>query len=137
MAGIKGKNTLPELAIRKALHRRGYRYVLHSGNVPGKPDLVFPARRAVIFVHGCFWHGHDCRFFRLPSTRPEFWQAKIQRNALRDAKVRETLEAEHWRHLTIWECAIRGKGKEAIETTAALAAKWLDGHASIKEIRGE
>lgn len=137
MAGIKGKNTLPELAIRKALHRRGYRYVLHSETVPGKPDLVFPARRAVIFIHGCFWHGHDCRFFRLPSTRPEFWQAKIQRNAFRDAKVRGILEEENWRFLTIWECAIRGKGTEGIEKTADLAAKWLDGHLSIKEIRGE
>jgi DNA mismatch endonuclease (patch repair protein) len=136
MAGIRAKNTRPELAIRRALHRRGYRYVLHSPLVPGKPDLVFPARRAVIFVHGCFWHGHDCRYFKMPSTRPEFWGQKIRRNVARDVEVRELLKRQGWRHLTIWECATRGQGKDSVETVASQAAAWLEGTVLTAEIRG-
>jgi DNA mismatch endonuclease (patch repair protein) len=136
MSGIRGKNTKPEIAVRKALHRLGFRYRLHSTSVPGKPDMVFPALRAAVFVNGCFWHGHDCRFFKLPSTRPEFWAAKIASNRRRDLIVRMELEKAHWRHLTIWECAVRGQKKGAAERVAAQAAKWLRSRSPRAEIRG-
>lgn len=137
MAGIRGRDTKPELLIRRALHRRGFRYVLHSRKVPGRPDMVFPSRHAVIFVHGCFWHGHDCRFFRMPSTRVDFWQEKIRRNRKRDEEVSALLRGEFWRQLTIWECAIRGAGADAIERVVERAATWLDSDVPVAEIRGD
>ncbi|WP_420720181.1 very short patch repair endonuclease [Abyssibius alkaniclasticus] len=92
MAGIKGKNTKPELVLRRALHARGFRYRLHSKNVPGRPDLVFPKHHAIVFVHGCFWHRHEgCRHTTTPSTRPEFWQAKFDANVARDRSVHDQL----------------------------------------------
>jgi DNA mismatch endonuclease (patch repair protein) len=136
MSGIRGKNTKPEVAIRKAIHRLGFRYRIHSSSVPGKPDMVFPAVRAAIFVNGCFWHGHDCKFFRLPSTRPGFWASKIAANRARDSIVRIELEKSGWRHLTIWECAIRGQKKEATAKVAGRAAKWLRSRSKRGEIRG-
>jgi DNA mismatch endonuclease (patch repair protein) len=137
MAGIRGKNTRPEIALRKALHRRGFRYGLHSKDVPGKPDMVFRSRRAVIFVHGCFWHGHDCPFFRLPSTRPDFWENKINTNRMRDAIVSEKLRTAGWRQLVIWECATRGGGESALEDVADRAATWLRSDRKTGEIRGQ
>lgn len=136
MSGIRATNTKPELAIRRALHRKGFRYVLHRRNVPGCPDLVFPSRRAVVFVHGCFWHGHDCRFFRPPQTRPDFWRNKIARNRARDEIVREQLAEAGWRQLTVWECAIRGMGKDAPEKIAAKIGKWLSSSKRRHELRG-
>lgn len=136
MSGIRGKNTRPEISIRKAVHRLGFRYRLHSSTVTGKPDMVFPATRAVVFVNGCFWHGHDCKFFRLPSTRPEFWAAKIAANKTRDAFVRRELEKTGWRHLTIWECAVRGQKVDAPDRVAKRVAKWLLSKARHGEIRG-
>jgi DNA mismatch endonuclease (patch repair protein) len=136
MAGIRGKNTRPEIAIRHALHRRGLRYGLHVAGLPGKPDMVFRPRRAVIFVHGCFWHGHSCPLFRLPGTRPEFWKAKIDGNRTRDCKVQQQLESMGWRQLTIWECAIRGRGPAAIDEVADRAAAWLNSKNTLAEIRG-
>jgi DNA mismatch endonuclease (patch repair protein) len=136
MSGIRGKNTKPEIAIRKAIHRLGFRYRLHSAHVPGKPDMVLPRVRAVIFVNGCFWHGHDCKYFRLPSTRPEFWATKIAANKARDLLVRTKLEEGDWRHLTIWECAVRGEPKEATAKVAKQAARWLRSKARRGEIRG-
>lgn len=109
MSGIRGKNTKPELLVRKALHKRGFRYRLHCTGLPGKPDLCFPKHRAVIFVHGCFWHGHDCHLFKWPSTRPDFWRAKIARNREADATSREKLLAEGWRVGVVWECALKGR----------------------------
>lgn len=135
MAGIRSGNTKPELTIRKALHRLGLRYVLHSKNVPGRPDLVFPSRKAAIFVHGCFWHGHDCRYFRMPTTRPEFWAAKISANRNRDATVAAQLEAKGWRSLTIWECSIRGKKSEEVANVVVRAARWLRSGKTSIEIR--
>ena len=87
----------------------GWRYRLHAGNLPGKPDLVFPKRRAVIMVHGCFWHGHDCNLFRWPATRIEFWKAKIASNVRRDQAVRVQLAEAGWRQCDVWECATKGK----------------------------
>lgn len=136
MAGIRAKNTRPELAIRRALHRKGFRYRLHSPHVPGKPDIIFPAYRAAIFVHGCFWHGHSCRFFKLPQTRQEFWREKIERNRMRDAYVGQQVTIAGWRRLTIWECALRGQGKNAAERLATRVEKWLRSRSKILEIRG-
>lgn len=137
MAGIRSGNTKPELTIRKALHRLGLRYTLHSKCVPGgKPDLAFPSRRAAIFVHGCFWHGHDCHLFKMPSTRPEFWSTKITANRSRDIAVTEKLEKAGWRHLTIWECAIRGKKPEDIADVVMRSDRWIRSGRSSIEIRG-
>jgi DNA mismatch endonuclease (patch repair protein) len=136
MAGIKGKNTKPELLLRKALHRRGFRYTLHSKSLPGRPDIVFPSRKAVIFVHGCFWHGHDCRFFRTPSTRPEFWERKIANNQLRDTHVASRLKESGWRRLVVWECALRGKDEHSNDAIADRAVRWLISTRLSDEIRG-
>src|SRR6056297_2569954 len=133
MAGIKGKNTKPELALRRALHARGYRYRLHSKNVRGRPDLVLPKHRAVIFVHGCFWHRHEgCRYANTPATRAEFWQAKFDANIARDSAVRGALLAAGWRVATIWECALR-KPEQITLTTDRLSA-WLRTEANALEL---
>ena len=125
MAGIRGKNTRPELALRKALHARGFRFRLHSKNVPGRPDLVLARHRAVIFVHGCFWHRHQgCRYATTPSTRPEFWQAKFEANVLRDRDVQTTLMEAGWRVATVWECALRKQDQVAASVDALSA--WLN-----------
>lgn len=124
MSGIRGKNTRPELALRKALHARGFRYRLHGQHVMGHPDLVLPRYRAVIFVHGCFWHRHDgCRYATTPATRPAFWQAKFDANIRRDLTVRETLANDGWRLAIVWECALRRP--ERVSATADLLAAWL------------
>lgn len=120
MAAVRSKNTQPELALRRALHARGYRFRLYRKDLPGKPDLVFPGRRAVIFVNGCFWHGHNCRAGALPATRRSFWKPKIEQNRQRDARNIEALLTLGWRVLTIWECDL--KDPAAIEQTSA----WLD-----------
>jgi DNA mismatch endonuclease (patch repair protein) len=136
MAGIRSANTRPEITIRKALHAAGFRYRLHPRNVPGKPDMAFMRYRAAVFVNGCFWHGHDCPLFRLPDTRREFWTAKIERNRKRDAEVRRQLQEAGWRTLTIWECAIRGKGAPGLASVLAAAGSWLRGGATNLELRG-
>jgi DNA mismatch endonuclease, patch repair protein len=136
MAGIRSTNTRPELTIRKALHAAGFRYRLHSRDVPGKPDMAFARYRAAVFVNGCFWHGHDCPLFRLPDTRREFWSAKIERNRQRDAKVRQQLETAGWRSMTVWECAIRGRGAPGLASVVTRAAAWLRSDAGSAEIRG-
>lgn len=125
MAGIRGTNTKPELVVRRGLHRLGFRYGLHCRDVPGKPDLVFRSRRAVIFVHGCFWHGHDCKYFRLPGTRLEFWRKKIEQNQARDLVVTQQLKASGWRQLVIWECAVRGQSDAEISKVIRQIASWL------------
>lgn len=136
MARIKGKDTAPEFLVRRALHGRGFRYRLHDGRLPGKPDLVFPGLRAVIFVHGCFWHGHTCHLYRVPSTRPEFWTGKVERNRQNDQKVELRLELLGWRQLVIWECALRGKEKLRPDAVANRAASWLRSSTMKMEIRG-
>lgn len=109
MAAIRGSDTKPELLIRRGLHARGFRYKLHDRKLPGRPDLVLPKFRAVIFVNGCFWHGHGCPQFRWPATRQEFWLAKITGNMERDARNIETLLSSGWRVATVWECALKGR----------------------------
>jgi DNA mismatch endonuclease (patch repair protein) len=110
MAGIRGKDTKPELALRRSLHALGFRYRLHAKDVPGKPDLVLPKYKAVIFVHGCFWHRHQgCRYASTPATRPEFWASKFSATVARDSAVRSALLQSGWRVATIWECALRAE----------------------------
>jgi DNA mismatch endonuclease, patch repair protein len=107
MSRIRSKDTAPEWAVRRALWAAGLRYRLHDKNLPGRPDLVFPRRRTVVFVHGCFWHSHaGCRNFRLPKTRSSWWAEKLARNKSRDAEVRESLRAKGWKSLVIWECEV-------------------------------
>lgn len=108
MAAIKGKNTKPEVFVRALLHSLGYRFRLHRKELPGKPDIVLPKHKAAIFVHGCFWHCHNCRFGRVqPATRAEFWTAKRQSNVDRDHRNKAALRALGWRVMVIWECQIR------------------------------
>ena len=108
MARVKGKNTSPELKVRKALTRLGARYRLHRKDLPGSPDIVLPGRRLAIFVHGCFWHGHDCaRGARVPKANRDYWVAKVDRNRARDAASRAALAALGWRVETIWECDLK------------------------------
>lgn len=124
MSGIRGKNTKPELALRRALHTRGFRFRLHSSKVHGRPDLALPKYRAVVFVHGCFWHRHEgCRYTTTPSTRPEFWQAKFDANVARDNTVRATLLEDGWRVATVWECALRKP--DQVDASAKLLSAWL------------
>lgn len=136
MSGIRGTNTKPEMLLRKGLHALGFRFRLHDRQLPGTPDLVFPKYRAVIFAHGCFWHGHDCHLFRWPSSRPEFWQAKISRNRDVDARSSAALAAAGWRQCAVWECALKGRTRlppgEAIER----CADWLRSDSPSAEIRG-
>lgn len=108
MRAVKGKNTAPEMIVRRIVHSMGYRYRLHRKDLPGQPDLVFPGLRKIIFVHGCFWHGHNCaRGARMPRANHIYWQNKISRNCLRDAKSIAALEEQGWRVAVIWECELK------------------------------
>jgi DNA mismatch endonuclease (patch repair protein) len=121
MAKVRGKHTGPEKAVRRLLWRAGYRYRLHGAALPGKPDLVFVGRRTALFVHGCFWHGHDCaRGAREPKANAEYWRGKIARNRARDAKVAAELAAAGWTPLTVWECELRDEPALLARLTAAL-----------------
>ena len=107
MSRVRSRDTKPELRVRSYLHAAGLRYVLHDKRLPGKPDLSFPSRRVAVFVHGCFWHGHEgCKRANLPATRREFWQAKIESNKERDKKHKETLECLGWRVRVVWQCSM-------------------------------
>jgi len=125
MAGIRGKDTKPELIIRRGLHALGYRFRLHRKDLPGRPDIVLPKHRAVIFINGCFWHGHDCHLFKWPRTREEFWREKIGTNRKRDAKARDALRTAGWRCLVIWECALTGKYRRDPDTLLAQTSTWI------------
>jgi DNA mismatch endonuclease (patch repair protein) len=108
MRAVKSRDTRPELIVRRLAHSMGYRYRLHRTDLPGKPDMVFPARKAVIFTHGCFWHGHKCkRGARAPKRNADYWAAKIARNKKRDRDTLKQLKAAGWRTLVIWECELR------------------------------
>ena len=121
MAKVKSKGMKPELRVRKLLHGLGYRYRLHRADLPGRPDLVFPARRKVVFVNGCFWHRHDnCGQVRLPATNRDYWQAKLERNYNRDRRNLALLREQGWAALTIWECQLRDLAAVAAQLTAFL-----------------
>ena len=137
MAGIRGKDTKPETSVRKALHRRGYRYRLHNPKLPGKPDLAFTSRKAVIMVHGCFWHGHGCNLFKWPSTRELFWRKKINRNRDRDSEMQQALESLGWRILVVWECALKGRTRKPFEEVVDGVSLWLDEGSANAEIQGD
>lgn len=124
MAGIRGENTKPELKLRSGLHRLGLRFTLKS-RLPGKPDLVLPRHRVIVFFHGCFWHGHKCPLFRMPGTRRDFWQEKIEKNRERDIRIAAILRAAGWRVAIVRECAIRGAGKRSWETVCGDLAAWI------------
>lgn len=114
MRRVKRSNTKPEMIVRQLLHARGWRYRLHVKSLPGTPDIVFPSRKAALFVNGCFWHGHTCRLGRLPSSRPEFWVPKIEANRARDQRKIDQLLAAGWRVMTIWQCSLN-KPQVALE----------------------
>ena len=126
MANIRSKGTKPELAVRRMLHAMGYRYRLHPPNLPGKPDIVFPARRKIIQVHGCFWHQHSdpsCGIVRRPKSNKEYWLPKLERNVVRDAKHYEQLRALGWDVLVVWECEVRADSDLLERMTAFLEDK--------------
>ncbi len=117
---IKGKDTTPEIVVRRLIFGLGYRYRKHAKNVPGKPDLVFPGRHKVIFVHGCFWHRHDCHLGRLPKSKHEFWVPKLEKNRERDIRNLQALSEDGWKTMIIWECEIKSP------TLAARVKEFLD-----------
>ena len=111
MSGIRGKNTKPEIQVRKALFKQGYRFRLHVKDLPGKPDIVLPKYKTAIFVHGCFWHKHDCKYFKWPSSNTEFWKNKILDNVRRDKKHQAELKKSGWKVNIVWECWVKTKPK--------------------------
>ncbi len=122
MQAVRSKNTRPELFVRRLLHANGYRYRLHSKELPGCPDLVFPSRKKVLFIHGCWWHGHDCqRGSRVPKTNVVYWTKKIIRNRNRDADSQKRLEAEGWKVFAIWECELNDAASALLQL-----ARFLD-----------
>lgn len=135
MSGIRGRNTKPEILIRSLLHRQGFRFRLHVLQLPGKPDIVLPRYRTVIFVHGCFWHGHDCHLFKMPRTRPEFWRGKFDQNKANDQKAVDALLGSGWRVGIVWECAIRGAGKD-LSGLGDRLAEWIFSDQPYMEERG-
>nr|WP_081502627.1 very short patch repair endonuclease [Variovorax sp. CF313] len=134
MGRIRSVDTKPELVVRRMLHRLGYRYVLHDKRLPGKPDLVFPLRKAVIFVDGCFWHGHDCRLGSKPKTNAAFWQNKILGNKRRDMRHRRTLRKLGWRVATVWECSTRLGDLSRLERRLV---RFLEAPRSLERKQGE
>jgi len=136
MSGIRGKNTKPELQIRRLLFARGFRYRLHAKTLPGKPDLVLAKHRAVVFVHGCFWHRHHCHLFKWPSTRQEFWRQKINRNVERDHCHRVLLKAQGWRVAVVWECSLKGRTRQSEGDIGDMLGDWLLSCQSEIELEG-
>lgn len=133
MSGIKGKNSQPELLVRRMLFAAGYRFRLHRRDLPGTPDIVMPGRKIAIFVHGCFWHAHNgCKYATLPATRPDFWAAKLQANVVRDQKAVEKLTTIGWRVLFVWECATRDR--ETVERLENKVVDWINGNSQFGEI---
>ncbi|RSO58652.1 DNA mismatch endonuclease Vsr [Acinetobacter lactucae] len=134
MANVKSKNTKPELKVRSLLHRKGLRFRLHGKDLPGKPDIILPKFKAVIFVNGCFWHGHkNCKLAKLPTTKIEFWENKINKNQLNDEKNIENLIKNKWRVCILWGCAIKGN-KVNLETSINTIYEWLHSDSNFIEI---
>lgn len=125
MRAIRSKNTRPEIVVRQLLHASGFRYRLNVSNLPSKPDIMFPKYKAVIQVNGCFWHGHNCKFFKLPATRPSFWQDKINKNRANDNKSSQSLNNLGWRVATVWECVVRSKQKTDLDQLRVILIEWL------------
>ncbi len=136
MSGIRGRDTKIELVIRKALFARGYRYRVDRRDLPGRPDIVLPKYRAVVFVHGCFWHLHGCSLTKMPATRPEFWRDKLEGNRQRDEVAFGELRELGWRIATVWECSLRNKGEVGILNVTAGLDRWLQGTGEVAEFEG-
>lgn len=136
MRRIRGRDTKPELLVRRGLHAAGFRFRLHVSGLPGRPDIVLPRFRAAILVHGCFWHGHDCPLFKLPATRQEFWACKIARNRKRDERTAAALMASDWRVFTIWECCLKGPGRQPLQAIIDRCATFIRGKAKKATLRG-
>jgi DNA mismatch endonuclease (patch repair protein) len=137
MSRIRAKDTKPELLIRRALHKRGYRYRLHRADLPGKPDIVLPKFKAVIEIRGCFWHGHNCHLFKWPKSRSEFWEKKINQNIVRDKANTKKLEDLGWRVLTVWECSIKGKTHLGGRQLLDMIVDWIVANKNSCSIEGE
>lgn len=137
MAAVRSLNTKPELMIRKALHASGLRYRINVRDLPGKPDIVLPRHRAVVFVHGCFWHRHECDLFRWPESRTEFWREKLDANAARDEKAADALDTAGWRQAVIWECALKGRKKRDFQDTMQRLIAWIRSDEQAITIGGE
>lgn len=137
MSGIRSKNTKPEILVRSGLHRRGFRYRIHDKNLPGKPDLVFKKYNAVIFIHGCFWHAHDCHLFKWPKSREDFWKKKISGNQERDFLAETKLADLGWRICKIWECSLKGKTRLSSDDMLDKCTKWLISDSPKMEITGK
>ena len=132
MSCVRGQDTKPELLVRTLLHGLGYRFTVNgprNRNLPGKPDIVLPRHRTCVFVHGCFWHGHlDCKYARIPKTRPAWWRAKIERNRTRDARNLAELENRGWNAIVVWTCRLRTRALiEAFAATLPELVEWSDG----------
>jgi DNA mismatch endonuclease (patch repair protein) len=125
MSQIRGKDTKPEFFVRSGLFALGFRYRLHRRDLASCPDIVLPKHRAVIFVHGCLWHGHECHLFRWPATNPDFWRRKINRNWEIDARLVEELRTAGWRAMTVWECTIKGRLRLNQAILFERLARWL------------
>jgi DNA mismatch endonuclease (patch repair protein) len=136
MAAIRHANTRPEVALRHLIFAHGLRYRLHDRNLPGRPDLVLRKHDVVIFVHGCFFHGHECPAFRWPATRGRFWRAKIVGNRARDQSVIIKLREMGWRVLVVWECALRGPSRLSLPGLRVRILRWLKSRSAFREIAG-
>ena len=137
MASVRSRDTKPEMMIRKALHASGLRYRLNVRDLPGKPDIVLPRHQTVVFVHGCFWHRHECDLFRWPESRTEFWRDKLNANAARDMTAVEALEKAGWRRAVIWECELKGRKKRNFQDTMQRLIAWIKSDEQAITIRGE
>lgn len=136
MSGIRGKNTKPEIFLRKALHRDGFRFRIHTG-LPGKPDMVFAKWGALLFVHGCFWHGHSCHLFKWPKSRPEFWRTKISGNIIRDEANISKLVTQGWRVGIVWECALKGRTRLDSAVVIKRCSSWIKSNRKRFELAGD
>lgn len=135
MGGIRSQNTQPELMVRSVLHGAGFRFRLDS-TLPGRPDIVLPRYKAVIFVHGCFWHAHACKFFKTPSTRQPFWIGKLSANVTRDRRTCRDLLRDGWRVAVVWECATRASRQDSTRLSHVLTHWLLNSKAQYVELRG-
>lgn len=137
MSGIRSTETKQEVAIRSGLHRRGFRFRKNVRGMPGSPDIVLPKYRAVVFVNGCFWHGHTCSLFKWPSTRRKFWKEKILKNQARDLRAVSTLSENGWRVLIVWECTLKGTDRRPVDDLVTDISGWIKGSEAFSVIEGQ
>src|SRR5471030_799257 len=137
MSRIRGGDTKPEMIVRKSLHAQGFRYRLHRRDLPGRPDIVLTRYCAVIFVHGCFWHGHDCHLVKKPTTRVAFWEEKLGSNSVRDKAALAALRHDGWRAVIIWECSLRGTTKQPLDALMDRIVRYITGkQTSVLDVTG-